>query len=111
MPRLTRIMASDAGTLRAAYRGRIRDVWDLRRQARGRCGIAARRGERGSTRFNRGGSSAGGVSAVRGRARPIRRCEVGIHGWAGSSGADWRRGLARRGADRCKVRAGARPGC
>ena len=45
--------------------------------------------------------SIGGDAAARGGARPIRRGEVGIHGCAGSGGADWRRVLARRGADRC----------
>ena len=47
-----------------------RDVCDLRCQARGCCSIAARRGGRDSTRFNRGRSPAGGDAVTRRRSRP-----------------------------------------
>ena len=45
---------------------------------------------------------------ARGCARPIRRCEVGIHGCAGAGSADRRRVLGRRRAYRCQVHASAR---
>ena len=98
----------DAGGRVQYRRSRISDVCDLRRQARGRYRIAAGRSGTGSTRFNRGGSSAGGVAAARGRARPSHRGEVGFLGCAGSSDVDRRRVLGRRGTDRCQVHAGAR---
>ena len=88
--------------------GRVRDVCDLRRQARGRCGIAARRGISTSTRFNLGGGPAGGIAAARGRARPNHRCELGIHGCAGAGGADRSGVLARRDRYSGQVHAGAR---